>query len=181
MNPFSGMYAAARFVDERALVVNAEDFRFRLKRLELPGDVVRDAFHAAAGVVGTGRYRCGDERRCAVARQRFCHGGHGLRGAFHYVVATGTVNVNVDKPGNCGLAGGGDFRRAGRHGHVLARADSFNHAVANQDSGIGYFGSGSQCARDMQQNGGHRQVNIVAEITRTTKRNGREKSPARQK
>src|SRR4029077_8070776 len=88
LDPLRGMYSTAHFAKEWALVVDAEDFRLRLKGLELSGDVTRNSFDAATGVVGAGGYCSGEKRSCTMARQRFCYGGHALLGPFHYVVAT---------------------------------------------------------------------------------------------
>jgi hypothetical protein len=88
-------------------------------------------------------------------------------------VTAGAVDVDVNEARDRGLASSGDFRGPGRQGHILARTYGFDYAFANQDSGVAYFRAGSECARDVQQNGGHGQVNILAEISRTTKRNGR--------
>jgi hypothetical protein len=173
------MHAATRLVDEGTFVVNAEDLCFRLQRLKLLGDVTCNSFDAAARVVRARRNRGGDERSRAVPSQSLRHGGHRFSGAFHHVVPARAMDVDIDESGNSGLPGGGNFRGSGRQGHVLARANGFNHAVANQDARVRYFCRRSQGARSVQQNGGHRQINIVTEISCPTKRNGREPSPAR--
>ena len=78
-----------------------------------------------------------------MTHQRFGDDGHRFIGAFHYVAAACTVNVDVNKSGDGGLAAGGNLRRPGGQGHILARPDGFDNAVANQDSGIRYFRSWS--------------------------------------
>src|SRR5258708_24688663 len=133
------MHATADFVDEWAFVVDAQDFRSWLKGLELSSDIERHSFDAATGVVGAGGYGSSQKRGRAMTRERFCHHGHGLLGAFHYIVAPGAMDVDVDESGNGGLAACGDFRYSGRQADVLTGADGFNHAVSNQDSGIGDF------------------------------------------
>src|SRR6266404_2552102 len=98
------MHAAANFVDEWPFIVNAKDFRSWLKGLELSSDVARHSFDAATGVVGASGYGGSQKRGRAVTRERFCHRGHGLLGAFHYIVAAGAMDVDVDESGNGGLA-----------------------------------------------------------------------------
>src|SRR5712671_1563235 len=49
--PLGGMHAATRLVDERAFVVNAEDLCFGMEHLKLLGNVARNSFDAAAGII----------------------------------------------------------------------------------------------------------------------------------
>src|SRR5258707_4358477 len=62
------MHAAAHLVKEWAFVVNAENFRFRLSGLELAGDVMRNSFDAATGVVGAGGFGGGGEKKFGPGR-----------------------------------------------------------------------------------------------------------------
>jgi len=74
--PLGGMHAATRLVDERAFVVNAEDLCFGMEHLKLLGNVARNSFDAAAGIIRASGNRGGDERSRAVPGQSLRHGGH---------------------------------------------------------------------------------------------------------
>ena len=173
LDPFLRMNAAARGTDEWTFVVDSEDFGASFVGFVLRGDEASDAFDAAAGIFRTCGHRRRDERSGAVTRDHASDGRHRVVGAFHHVVAAGAVDVHVDEAGNGGQMRGFHFFGAGGEAHALARADRFDHAVADEDSRVWNFGGGSQCSGGVQQSGGHGQANIVAEIFAQQKQNGR--------
>src|SRR5258707_9897667 len=114
------MHAAAHLVKEWAFVVNAENFRFRLSGLELAGDVMRNSFDAATGVVGAGGFGGGGKKRCAGGRPPLCPPGISLVWAFHSGVGPGGLGVEAAGAGECGLSALGEFPRARRGAQALA-------------------------------------------------------------
>jgi hypothetical protein len=99
-----------------------------------------------------------------MTRQHARYRAHGVGSALHYIASAGAVNMYVDKAGNGRQVFRVHFLRAGRQTHALSRADGFDHTFANQNSHVWDFSCWSQRSGSMQQNRGHWQVNIVAEI-----------------
>jgi len=76
---------------------------------------------------------------------RYCPGDRGqcFRTAFHYIAPARSVDVHVDKAWNRGLLGRQNFQGSNGQAHSLAGPDSFDYAIANQDSCINDFCCGS--------------------------------------
>jgi hypothetical protein len=82
-------------------------------------------------------------------------GGESLFSALHYVMAPSAVDMDVDKPGNGDLAGRLDFLGALGNREIIARANSFDHTIADENPSIVNFSGGSKGARYMKECGGH--------------------------
>ena len=82
-------------------------------------------------------------------------GGKRLFGAFHYVVAPSTMNVDIDKARNGDLAGCLDLMGTLGKLQIVTRANGFNHTIADEDTGIVNFSGRRKGARYMKECGGH--------------------------
>src|SRR5258707_6132642 len=78
LDPFGGMHAAAHLVDEWAFVVDAKDFRSRLKGPELLGDVARNSSTLRQMSSGPAGYGAAPKRDRALAPNVFSPVGTGL-------------------------------------------------------------------------------------------------------
>src|ERR1700693_5922175 len=136
-----------------------------------------DAFCGGTNRVWARRNRGGDERSCAVRGQGASHGGESFFGALHYVVAASAVYVDVDKTGNGDLAGCVDFLGALGQRQTVARADRFDHTIANENASIVNFSGGRIGTWYMQECGGHGEKTIVTKIKATVKQNGQDPKP----
>src|ERR1700737_1632981 len=126
------MHAPPCFVNERAFIVDSEDFGARFIALQLVRDESSNPFDAAARIVCTGGNRRGQERGGSVLRQSSRYSGHCLVGSLHDVVAACAMDMHVDEARYCGLSAGHNFLSAIRHAHSLARANGFDDSVADQ-------------------------------------------------
>src|SRR6267378_5243440 len=125
------MNTAALSADERSLKMNSQDFGAGFIGFVLLPDVGGNTFDGAKGLLRAGGNRGGDKGRGAVLRDLAGDNSQCFRAAFHYVVAAGAVNVNINETGDGGFFGGADFLRTRGQAHSGAGADGFDHALAN--------------------------------------------------
>ncbi len=149
------MNAAALFADEWPLEMDPQDFCAGFLRFVLLGDVTRNSFDRAEGLIRAGRYCGGYERRGAILRDFAGDGAQRGTGSFHDIVTAGPVDMQIDEAGNGGLVGCENFLGPCRQGHARPRSDGFDEIFANQDPRVVDFSRRRQGPASMNENGWH--------------------------
>ena len=139
LNPFSGMNSSALLADEGPLEMDPQDFRAGFVRFVLLPDVPGDSLDGAQSLVRTGRYGGGEKGGGAIFRDLVSDGPQGGASSFHHVVATGSVDVHIDKTRDGRLVRGANFLGPRGQGHPRARPDGLNGIFANQDARVVNF------------------------------------------
>ena len=167
-DPLCRVHSPARRADERSLKMDPQDFRGEFAGRILAGieDKVGDARNAVARFLFAGRYSRGHQGSRAVRRDRHCNEFERLAGALHHVVATGSVNVDVDKARHDGFSVRGDFTRAARQVDFPPPAYGSYLAALHDHQGIGNFFEWSECPVGVDDNRLHMDGIILLESRR---------------
>jgi len=129
--------------------VNSQNLGAGVIAFKLLRDVLCNAFHGPNRIVRGCRYGCGDDRGCSELSDTLGNRFQCFRGTFHDVASASAVDVDIYEARDSSGVFSTDFCGSRGKLKLVALADAFNFAVANQNSGIVKFGSGSNRLADM--------------------------------
>ena len=149
------MHAAPYFADERALEMNAQDFRAGFLPGALLRDIQRDSRCRPASVFGTGRDGGGQERRGAILDDLPGDRFQSVAVCFHHVTPARAMDVNVKETWNRYFLECGNLGSAGGHAQAAARSDRVDHIVTNENASVMDLGGGGQSPPGVDKGGRH--------------------------